>query len=59
MKTLNKTEAQEQGYNALTTGYNLPSEQWMLDNVIKDMNRGSIDAVMVTNGNGVEVWRKQ
>jgi len=54
---MTKENALKQGYRALTTGYKLPNEQWMLDNVLADMKRGGIDAVLVDD-NGIEVWRK-
>ena len=38
----------------MTRPYNLPSEQWMLENVLADMRRGKIDVVVIDN----EVWRK-
>jgi len=57
MTTMTKDNALKQGYRPMTTGYNLPKEQWMLDNVLADMKRGEIDAVLVDD-NGIEVWRK-
>lgn len=38
----------------MTVPYNLPNEQWMLENILADMARGKIDAVIIDN----EVWRK-
>jgi hypothetical protein len=58
MKTMIKKEAVNNGYRALTTGYVLPKEKWMLDNVLADMKRGNIDTVIVPVGNEVEVWRR-
>jgi hypothetical protein len=57
MTTMTKDNALKQGYRPMTTGYNLPNEQWMLDNVLADMKRGEFDAVLVDD-NGIEVWRK-
>jgi hypothetical protein len=47
-------QATQKGYAAMTRPYNLPSEQWMLDNVMADMARGHLDAIIVDD----EVWRK-
>jgi len=51
---MTKEEAKKQGYVSMTTPYILPSQQWMLDNVMSDMARGRIDAIIVDD----EVWRK-
>lgn len=58
MTTLESTEAAAQGYESLTYPYSLPTERWMLDNVLKDMDRGNIDHVLVSVSEGMEVWRK-
>jgi hypothetical protein len=42
----------------MTTGYELPLEQWMLDNVIRDLDRAGIPHALVRGAHGVEVWRK-
>ena len=55
---MNSKEATEKGYRPLTTAYNLPHEQWMIDNVMADMARGNIDAVLVGNDERPEVWRR-
>ena len=57
-KTISEKDAESLGYRALTTGYNLPHEQWMLENVLSDMRRGNIDAVTVETESGTEVWRR-
>lgn len=57
-------QAKEDGYRPLTIGYELPEEQWMLDNVLADMKRGNVDTRLVPISSGsktievVEVWRK-
>ena len=58
MNTITPEEAESGGYRALTTGYMLPKERWMLDNVLEDMARGNIDTVLVKETIGVEVWRR-
>jgi hypothetical protein len=47
-------EATKQGYVSITRAYTIPSQQWMLDNVMADMARGALDAIIVDD----EVWRK-
>ena len=58
IKEMSVQAAEECGCRPLTTAYYLPSEQWMLDKVLADMQRGNIEAVLVPDGGGVEVWRK-
>ena len=58
MNTVNTKEARAWGYRALTCNYHLPREQRMLDNVLADMRRGSIDHVVVRRRDGVAVWRR-
>ncbi|MFA9263001.1 MAG: hypothetical protein ACEQSB_06685 [Undibacterium sp.] len=58
MKTMSEKDAKANGYRPLTTSYQLPKEQWMLDNVLADMKRGNIDTVLVPDAVGVEVWRR-
>ena len=61
MKTIvimNTNGAKASGYRALTGGYRLPDEQGMLDNVLGDMQRGSIDHVLVKDGVSLSVWRR-
>lgn len=41
----------------MTTPYYLPGEDWMLKNVLQDMNRGGIKYALVQIGLGIEVWR--
>jgi hypothetical protein len=58
MQTITPGQARRSGYRPITTGYRLPQEQWMLDNVIADMRRGGIDHQLVDGEIGPEVWRK-
>lgn len=58
MKTTTKQEAKADGFRQLTIAYNLPAEQWMLDNVLKDMERGHIRVALVQVSDGVQVWKK-
>ena len=57
IQKMNEQEAIKNGYRPLTTAYQ-PKEQWMLDNVLEDMKRGNIDAVLVPDSGGLEVWRR-
>ena len=57
-EAMNEKDAKAQGYRPLTNDYDLPKEQWMLNNVLADMERGNIDAVVVSGSSGVEVWRR-
>jgi hypothetical protein len=64
VKTLTREEAEEQGYAAVTREYGLPSEQWMLEAVLKDMRHADVVLVPPENkgkkrANSVEVWRKR
>ena len=56
---LSEEEAKEKGFRPLTTGYRLPEEQPMMDNVIANLKAGNIPWVLVNDGNKgfVEVWR--
>jgi hypothetical protein len=62
--SLSDREAVAQGYRALAGPYIVSEEQAMLDNVIRDMQRGSIEYVLVKNTDNrgrsglVEVWRR-
>jgi hypothetical protein len=61
MTTITEEEAKNKDYRALTTSYRLPTEKWMLDNVLNDMARGNMDVVLVADpkkNNHVEVWRR-
>lgn len=59
MKIMRKEAAHELKYRAMTNPYVLPSERWMLDNVIADMQRCNADFVLVEiRPEEVEVWRK-
>ena len=58
MNTTTIEKAKAAGYRPLTTGYILPSEQWMLDNVLADMSRAGADIVLVQIRKETEVWRK-
>jgi hypothetical protein len=53
-----KEAAKAAGYEAMTDPYIIPTEGWMLDNVIADLQRGKIGFALVQIGlSGVEVWR--
>jgi hypothetical protein len=58
MSTLTTKGARVAGYRALTTPYQLPREQEMLDGVLADMRRGNIDHVLVKECGGFSVWRR-
>jgi hypothetical protein len=58
MSEITSTEAMALGYRPMTTSYKIPNEQWMLDRVIEDMDRGQIKFALVTATGGGEVWRK-
>jgi hypothetical protein len=55
--TIKPRAAKAAGYHALTSAFNLPREQTMLDNVCADLRRGNIRHVFVASGGGVCVWR--
>jgi hypothetical protein len=57
MKTMNRREAKAAGYRALTSRYELPREQWMLDAVLADMRRAKVNHVVVRDRLGLSVWR--
>ena len=57
MKTMNRREATAAGYRALTSRYQLPREQWMLDAVLADMRRANVNHVVVKDRLGLSVWR--
>jgi hypothetical protein len=57
MKTMNRREATAAGYHALTSRYELPREQWMLDAVLTDMRRANVNHVVVKDRLGLSVWR--
>ena len=62
MKLIPQEEAMKQDrFGRLTTAYELPNEQGMLDNTIADMRRGNIEHIIVDVGDNpgrrVEVWR--
>lgn len=57
MNTIPRREAIEKGMICLTTPY-LKRQQWMLENVIADMERGNINYAIVDSPmGGKEVWR--
>ena len=58
MKTMKEEVAKARGYHALTSGYKLPDEQWMLDSVLVDMRRGNIKHALVKVNGGTAVWRR-
>ena len=49
-------QAKKDGYRPLTIGYELPEEQWMLDNVLADMKRGIL-RVRIIHGKGTGTLR--
>jgi hypothetical protein len=54
--TLGQAEATK--LRPMTDPYLIPSEEWMIQNVIKDMVRGAIKFSLVQTGpSHVEVWR--
>ena len=55
---MTQEQAHASGYRALTTGYKLPKNEWVVQDVEADMARGSIDCVRVDTADGVEIWRK-
>lgn len=57
-ETISANEASRLGFRALTTGYKLPRQKQMIQNVLDDMKRGNIPAVLVEASDGVEVWRR-
>lgn len=54
---LSESEATKRGLLSITVGYTLPYEQWMLNNTLADMQRGSIPHAPVACSDGVQVWR--
>ena len=46
------------GFGPMTVGYDLPLEQWMLDNVLRDLDRAGVPYTLVRGARGVEVWKK-
>jgi len=58
MKTMKEEVAKARGYHALTAGYKLPDEQWMLENVRGDLQRGNISHALVKVNGGTAVWRR-
>src|SRR5262249_52798703 len=57
MKTMNRREATAAGYRALTSRYELPREQWMLDAGLAAMRRANVNHVVVRDRLGLSVWR--
>jgi hypothetical protein len=54
---LTPEQAESQGFRQLT--YPIENvEQWIIDNVVRDMQRGGIPCVLVTQPQGLEVWRR-
>jgi hypothetical protein len=56
--TRSRKDAKAAGYRALTSGYRLPEQQWMLDGVLADMRRAKVDHVVVRDRRGASVWRR-
>jgi hypothetical protein len=54
---LSLAQAKAEKLEPMTSSYLVPEEDWMLRNVIADMQRGSIKFALVQVGLGVEVWR--
>lgn len=50
--------AKAQGYRSMTQAYALPAERPLLDNVMRDMDRGKIDYILVGGQSRPSVWRK-
>lgn len=57
-QTIPALDATSQGYRPMTQEYFLPSEREALDNVMRDLDRGNIDYVLVGDQKTPEVWRK-
>ena len=51
-------EAKAAGFWPLTIFYMLPSEQWMMENVIADLTRAGTGHLLVGHPQAPEVWRK-
>jgi len=58
MKTITKQQAKAEGYRPLTTAYTLPQEEWMINNIVADLQRANIKFVFVAESTGVEVWKQ-
>jgi len=59
MNLTTKQQAKSDGYRPITTAYKLPEEQWMLENVLADMNRANANIVFVgEDQQSVEIWKK-
>lgn len=56
-KLISKTEARKRQLRPITHGYQLPREEWMMNNVIRDMERSGIAWAAVDETDGVEIWR--
>lgn len=54
--TITPIQATELGLKSLTYPYVLPDEQWMLDNILADL-QGIRHELVEIEGVGVEVWR--
>ena len=55
---MNARVARASGYHALTSTFQLPNEQGMLDNILADLRRGKIDHVLVRDGCNLAIWRR-
>lgn len=58
IKTVTPEVAEAEGFNPITYPIDPVNEQWILDNILKDMNAGEIPCVLVQQPKGLEVWRK-
>lgn len=58
IKTITEPEAKTQGFLSLTYACNPVTEQYIIDNIVADLQRGNIPCVLVEHPRGVEIWRK-
>ena len=56
---LEEWEARRLGYSPLTVTYYLPGERTMLDNIMRDLDKGAIDYCLVGVRSACQVWRKK
>jgi len=50
--------ATAKGYRQLTYPLNPDTEQWIIDNIVKDLQKGKIPTALVQQGTNIEIWRK-
>lgn len=58
LNTLSEAQADAEGFKRLTYPIDMNVEQWILDNIVTDMQRGGIPCCLVVQPTGLEVWRK-